>query len=84
MEEDLEHGQHRGAVVTQHPEAVLAALSEHPLHAARPKPVHNVPGEAEWNSLWSGKDASLLKRNSEVNVDNFSLVENTNKSLEII
>ena len=84
MEEDLEHSQHRGAVVTQHPEAVLAALSEHPLHAARPKPVHNVPGEAEWNGLWSGKDASLLKRNSEVNVDNFSLVENTNKSLEII
>ena len=84
MEEDLEHGQHRGAVVTQHPEAVLAALSEHPLHAARPKPVHNVSGEAEWNSLWSGKDASLLKCNSEVNVDNFSLVENTNKSLEII
>ena len=78
MQEDLEHGLHRGAVVTQHPEAVLAALSEHPLHAARPEPVHNVPGEAEWNGLGSGKDAALLKRNSEVNVDNFSLVESTN------
>ena len=73
MEEDLEHGLHRGAVLPQHPEAVLAALSEHPLHASRSEAVHNVPGQAEWNGLGCRQDPALFKRDPEINMDNFSL-----------